>query len=98
MPHTCTGCEKVFTTSHLLKRHQKICEKKTYKCEKCNKEFSLKRNLVRHEEFCLQGRDYARPNCETTFPYPCNLNRHLKDRESISPQFKNSISTVYIIH
>ena len=80
MANTCNGCQKIFTKSHLLKRHKKICEKNTYKCEKCDKEFSLKRNLVRHEDFCLQGREYACSKCESTFCYQSNLHRHLKDR------------------
>ena len=64
-PFECTACAKLFTTSHDLAAHRRLCN--TYKCRMCDKAFKSRHQLAGHMNVHAREIAYNCSRFESTF-------------------------------
>lgn len=77
--HSCTICQKNFTTIEKLNKHQQIhTGTSPFKCENCKKTFTSKFKLVRHALIHSDRKPFSCTVCERTFHRKDHLKNHIK--------------------
>uniref|UniRef100_A0A8C5M3N0 C2H2-type domain-containing protein n=1 Tax=Leptobrachium leishanense TaxID=445787 RepID=A0A8C5M3N0_9ANUR len=74
---SCPECEKPFTDSIALKKHQRIhTGKNLYKCPECGKCFTRASTLAEHKRIHTGVNLFKCPECEKCFTSGWSLNKH----------------------
>lgn len=76
---SCDECEKVYSSSKALKRHDLSAHKKNkYSCNKCTKSFCSKESLYHHRRGIHAGdKPYTCEECGSSFNFSHSLKLHL---------------------
>lgn len=77
---TCSVCNKVFESSHILEAHERTHKSPKYKCDECGKGFSQLRNFKYHVSVHKGTKEFAAkcPECDKLFNDKGYLSSHLK--------------------
>lgn len=77
--YECPICQKHFTTSDKLSKHQQIhTNQSPFKCDQCKKVFTSKFKLVRHALIHSDRKPFSCTVCERTFHRKDHLKNHIK--------------------
>ncbi|XP_051504497.1 zinc finger protein 501 [Myxocyprinus asiaticus] len=78
-PYPCCMCEKRFSHSNSLARHEYThASEKHYACNVCKKTFIRLSNLKQHQQTHASGKLYECPQCGKTFVHSSSFSRHKK--------------------
>ena len=75
---TCTICNKVFTTKHILKQHTLIHMERKYECKYCMKKFHNKYGRDRHERIHTGEKPFSCPYCRKAFADNSTYRKHTR--------------------